>query len=62
MLNGRYDYYYPVLACQEPMFKLLGSALGQKRLILYEAGHDLPGPPVIRETLDWLDHYLGPVK
>jgi formylglycine-generating enzyme required for sulfatase activity/dienelactone hydrolase len=62
MLNGRYDYYYPVLACQEPMFKLLGSAPGQKRLILYEAGHDLPGPPVVRETLDWLDHYLGPVK
>ena len=44
MLNGRYDYYYPVLACQEPMFKLLGSAPGQKRLILYDAGHDLPAP------------------
>ena len=62
MLNGRYDYYYPVLACQEPMFKLLGSAPVQKRLILYDAGHDLPGPPVVRETLDWLDKYLGPVK
>ena len=62
MLNGRYDYYYPLLSCQEPMFKLLGSPPGQKRLILYDAGHDLPGPAVVKETLDWFDLYLGPVK
>jgi formylglycine-generating enzyme required for sulfatase activity/dienelactone hydrolase len=62
MLNGRYDYYAPVLTCQQPMFTLLGSPPGQKRFILFDAGHDIPGAAVVKETLDWLDRYLGPVK
>jgi len=24
-------------------------------------GHNIPRPDLIRETLDWLDRYLGPV-
>ena len=29
MLNGRFDYYYPLQASQEPMFRLLGSPKDQ---------------------------------
>jgi serine/threonine protein kinase/dienelactone hydrolase len=60
MMNGRYDYFWPTLTSQQPMFRLLGASPSQKRFVLYDAGHDLPDPPVIKETLDWLDKYLGP--
>ena len=40
---------------------LLGTLPEQKRHVLYDAGHDLPGPPVVKETLNWFDRYLGPV-
>jgi len=31
--------------------------------VLYEAGHaDLPHREEVRETLDWLDKYMGPVR
>jgi len=29
--------------------------------VLFESGHVPPFPDVVRETLDWLDRYLGPV-
>ena len=62
MLNGRFDYYYPLQASQEPMFRLLGSPKDQKRHVVYETGHDLPRTGVIKESLDWLDKYLGPLS
>jgi hypothetical protein len=34
----------------------------QKRLVIFEAGHIIPRNQLIKETLDWLDRYLGPVK
>jgi serine/threonine protein kinase/formylglycine-generating enzyme required for sulfatase activity/dienelactone hydrolase len=61
MLNGRYDYYYSRVDDQDPMFKLLGTLPEQKRHVLYDAGHDLPDPQVVKETLNWFDRYLGPV-
>jgi len=27
-----------------------------------ESGHVPPTDRVVKETLEWLDHYLGPVK
>jgi cephalosporin-C deacetylase-like acetyl esterase len=62
MLNGRYDYYYPPPTSQEPMFRLLGTPKEQKRRVVYDTGHDTPRTAVVKETLDWLDKYLGPVK
>ena len=29
--------------------------------MLFESGHVPPFPDVVRETLVWLDRYLGPV-
>jgi serine/threonine protein kinase/formylglycine-generating enzyme required for sulfatase activity/dienelactone hydrolase len=62
MLNGRYDFIWPGPTAQEPMFRLLGTPREQKRRVVYEVGHDIPQNEAIKESLDWLDRYLGPVK
>jgi hypothetical protein len=36
MLNGRFDFFYPVTTSQEPMFGLLGTSREHKRHVLYE--------------------------
>jgi hypothetical protein len=30
--------------------------------IMYEGGHDVPRTDLIKESLAWLDKYLGPVR
>ena len=62
MLNGRYDYSYPLETGQRPFFDLLGTPADRKRLIVYESGHDVPRTEYMKETLRWLDTYLGPVR
>jgi len=62
MLNGQYDHYFPYETSQIPMFKLLGTPAEHKRHAVYEAGHFVPKTQLIKEALDWLDRYLGPVK
>jgi pimeloyl-ACP methyl ester carboxylesterase len=62
MLNGRYDYYFPVESSQNPMFELLGTPPAAKRHVVADGSHFVPRPLLIKETLDWLDQYLGPVK
>jgi serine/threonine protein kinase len=32
------------------------------KLKLYDTDHFIPKTELIKETLDWLDKYLGPVK
>jgi hypothetical protein len=62
MINGRADFGAPVDTNIRPMFDMLGTPAEHKRLVLLEGGH-VPASPneVIREVLDWLDLYLGPV-
>ena len=64
MINGRYDYFFPLEASQKPMFNLFGTPAADKRHTLLEASHDVTPlrQTLIRETLDWLDKYLGPVQ
>ena len=62
MLNGRYDYAFPLDTCQVPMFRLLGAPPDNKRHIIYESGHHPPRQEIVREVLNWLDLYLGPVR
>jgi cephalosporin-C deacetylase-like acetyl esterase len=59
MLNGRYDFVFPVETCQLPMFRLLGTPEKDKRHVLFESGHAGPTQPYVKETLDWFDRYLG---
>jgi formylglycine-generating enzyme required for sulfatase activity/dienelactone hydrolase len=61
MLNGRYDPIFPV-ALSQGMFRLLGTPREDKRQVIYESGHNAPRTEMIKETLAWLDRYLGPVK
>ena len=62
MLNGRYDTIVPYETSTKPMFDLLGTPKDQKELKLYETDHIPPRNEFIKETLAWLDRYLGPVK
>ena len=66
ILGGQYDFVFPIQASQRPMFALLGTQVADKRHVIFDGvGHDvstLSRNAVIRETLAWLDKYLGPVR
>jgi serine/threonine protein kinase/formylglycine-generating enzyme required for sulfatase activity/dienelactone hydrolase len=62
MLNGRFDFIWPLRISQEPMFRLLGTPTEQKRRVVYDTGHDVPRTEMIKESLNWLDKYLGSVR
>ena len=62
MLDGKYDFFFPVELAQKPFFERLGTPADQKKYLVYEGGHDVPRTELIKETLAWLDRYLGPVR
>ena len=62
MLSGKYDPYFATETSQRPMYELLGTPSAHKRWVVYEGGHFVPRVQLIKESLDWLDKYLGPVK
>ena len=62
MLNGRYDFFFPVETSQLPLFRLLGAPAEDKRQVIAEGGHYPPQDLLVKETIDWLDRYLGPVR
>jgi len=63
VVGGRYDFIFPLETSMSPMFRLLGAPEKDKRLVLWEGGHVEPDRKIIvKETLDWFDRYLGPVK
>jgi serine/threonine protein kinase len=61
MLNGRYDFFFPVDASQRFMFQLTGVPEANKRWVVYETSHALPRAEAMKETLAWLDKHFGPV-
>jgi pimeloyl-ACP methyl ester carboxylesterase len=62
MLNGRYDFFFPVDTSQVPLFRQLGTQPQEKRHVIAEGGHWPPQDLLVKETNDWLDRYLGPVR
>jgi len=62
LLNGKYDFAFPEKTHQETFFAALGTAPDQKRRLVYPTGHNLPRVEMMKETLAWLDRYLGEVK
>jgi len=62
MINGKYDFDTPLNTCQIPLFRSLGTPAKDKRTALFDAGHIVPRNEMIKETLDWLDRYLGSVR
>ena len=63
MVNGRYDFTFPLGTVQRPLFDALGTKAADKRHILYDGGHRnlVTRPDLIGEVLDWFDRYLGAV-
>ncbi len=62
MLNGKYDVLFPLETNVRPAFKLLGTPEKDKKLVVYDSDHYVPKKELIKESLDWLDKYFGPVK
>jgi eukaryotic-like serine/threonine-protein kinase len=61
MLNGRYDLNQPFESTARPLYELLGTRPPHKLQKVYEGDHVVPRTELIRESLVWLDRYLGPV-
>jgi eukaryotic-like serine/threonine-protein kinase len=64
MINGRYDFIFPVDKLQEPMFRSFGTAEKDKRHVVLDTTHYalVARNEVVREVLAWFDKYLGPVQ
>jgi pimeloyl-ACP methyl ester carboxylesterase len=62
MFSGRYDMIFPLETRAKPMFDLLGTAKEDEVQKVYETAHFVPRNEFIKETLAWLDKYLGPVR
>ncbi|MDQ6892103.1 MAG: SUMF1/EgtB/PvdO family nonheme iron enzyme [Acidobacteriota bacterium] len=62
LIAGRYDFAHPYETTQVPLFRLLGTPAQDKKHVSFEGGHiSVAIQPIVREMLDWLDRYLGPV-
>jgi hypothetical protein len=61
MMNGRYDTILRFETGIKPMYDLLGTPAEDKALKLFDTDHIPPRNEFIKETLAWLDRYLGPV-
>jgi hypothetical protein len=57
MLNGKYDFFFPIESSQVPMFRLLGTPGADKRHVVDEGSHFVARPRLIQEILTWLDRY-----
>ena len=62
MINGRYDFFFPLETSQRPLYELLGTPEEHKRWVVYDGGHAVPRTKFIEESLAWLDEYLGVVE
>jgi formylglycine-generating enzyme required for sulfatase activity/dienelactone hydrolase len=64
MVNGRYDYTFPMDRSQDPMFAMLGTPSADKSHVVLDTPHDVTEqrPQLARTVLDWLDRYLGRVE
>ncbi|TKJ33437.1 MAG: hypothetical protein CEE38_20770 [Planctomycetes bacterium B3_Pla] len=65
MVNGAEDAIMPLKTSVKPMYELLGTDDQYKELKTYPGGHGLFGlfnKQILKDVLDWLDLYLGPVE
>ena len=59
LLSGEFDSTAPLESARR-YFALLGTPDGDKKHVVAPGGHFVPRDLLVRETLDWLDRYLGP--
>jgi hypothetical protein len=58
-LRKKTQRYYET--SQLPFCQLLGTPQENKKQSVYEGSHVVPRTELAKETLAWLDRYLGPV-
>ena len=59
MVNGRYDFQISIETNLQPLFRLHGTPEDHERLVILESAHIPPRHEAFRETIGWLDLYLG---
>jgi serine/threonine protein kinase/dienelactone hydrolase len=62
ILNGELDFFFPTETSQKPLYELLGTADEDKKRLVFPGGHSVPRNEMMKESLQWLDTYLGPVE
>jgi len=64
MVNGRYDFTFPLETSQDPFFAMLGTPAADKRHVVLDTPHDVTEQrsQLSKTVLDWLDRYLGRVQ
>ncbi|RLA27891.1 MAG: hypothetical protein DRR11_17535, partial [Gammaproteobacteria bacterium] len=65
MFNGKYDSFFPLETSIEPFFATLGTPDADKKIVVTDSNHFVlaySSNLAIRELLDWLDRYVGPVE
>ena len=62
MINGRYDFVFPWKPARNHYSVPLVTPAQDKKRVLYDTGQMPPILPIMKDTLDWFDHYLGPVE
>jgi predicted esterase/predicted Ser/Thr protein kinase len=64
MVNGKYDFVFPLDTNQRVLFNALGTKEPDKRHVQFDGGHRnlVTRPDLIGEILDWFDRYLGPAQ
>jgi eukaryotic-like serine/threonine-protein kinase len=62
MLNGEYDFFFPLETAPKPMFELLGTPAAHKRYEVYPGAHTVPRTVARAKLLMWLDEYIGKVE
>lgn len=64
MVNGKFDYTFPVEIAQNPLFKMLGTPEAEKKHVLLDTPHDVTEDRehLRSAVLAWLDERLGRVN
>jgi dienelactone hydrolase len=63
MFSGELDDQFPLESSAKPFFQLLGTPAKDKKLIIAPGSHFIEDRSLfIRESMNWLDRYLGPVS
>jgi eukaryotic-like serine/threonine-protein kinase len=64
MVNGRYDFTFPLDQAQKPFFAMLGTPPADKSHLVLDTPHDVTQqrPQLTHAVLDWLDRYLGRIS
>jgi formylglycine-generating enzyme required for sulfatase activity/dienelactone hydrolase len=57
MINGEYDFFFPVETSQKPLYDLLGAPEEHKKYVVFAGSHSISRSEMLREVFDWLDQY-----